>query len=50
MARRLKVRSPVDEEIEELKQDIEAAEVLDKIKHADGAEGESPEDDAARQA
>lgn len=50
MAERLNVRSAVDEEIEELKQDVEAAEVLDKIEHADGAEGESSEDDAPRQA
>jgi hypothetical protein len=31
----------VDEEIEELKQDVEAAAVLDKIESADTAAGES---------
>jgi uncharacterized membrane protein len=46
MAERMKVHSDVDEEIEELKQDVEAAKVLDKIEHADGAEGESSNEDA----
>jgi uncharacterized membrane protein len=45
MAERLKVHSAVDEEIEKLKQDVEAADVLDKIEHADG-EGESSKKDA----
>ena len=45
MAEHLTVRSDVDEEIEELKPDVEAAEVLDKIEHADG-EGESSKEDA----
>ena len=49
MAERLKVRSAVDEEIEELKQDVEAAAVLDKIEHADEGEGESSEGDAPSQ-
>ena len=47
VAERLKVRSAVDEEIEELKHDVEAAEVLDKIEHADG-EGESSKKDTPR--
>ena len=46
MAERLKVRSAVDEEIEELKQDVEAADVLDKIENADGGEGKSSKEDA----
>ena len=46
MAERLKVHSEVDEEIEELKHDVEAAEVLDKIEHADGVEGESSKENA----
>ena len=41
MAERLKVHSPVDEEIEELKQDVEAAAVLDKIESAGATQGES---------
>jgi uncharacterized membrane protein len=45
MAERLKVHSSVDEEIEELKQDIEASDVLDKIEHAGGG-GESSKEDA----
>ena len=49
MAERLKVHSAVDEEIEELKHDVEAADVLDKIAHADGREGEAPNGDAPRQ-
>ena len=48
MADRLKVRSPVDQEIEELKQDVEAAAVLDKIESADAHEGESLEDAPSR--
>jgi uncharacterized membrane protein len=48
MAERLKVRSSVDEEIEELKQDVEAAAVLDKIESADAAQGESKEDAPAQ--
>jgi uncharacterized membrane protein len=49
MAERLKVHSAVDEEIEELKQDVEAADVLDKIEHADDTEGVSSKDDAPSQ-
>jgi uncharacterized membrane protein len=45
MAERLKVHSAVDEEIEELKGDVEAADVLDKIEHADG-EGEPSKEGA----
>jgi uncharacterized membrane protein len=45
MADRLKVRSAVDEEIEELKRDVEAAAVLDKIESADSAEGGAPKED-----
>ena len=48
MAERLKVRSSVDEEIEELKQDVEAAAVLDKIESADAAQGESQGDAPAQ--
>ena len=48
MAERLKVRSSVDEEIEELKQDVEAGAVLDKIESADAAQGESQEDTPAQ--
>ncbi len=48
MAERLKVRSSVDEEIEELKQDVEASAVLDKIESADAAQGESQEDPPAQ--
>src|SRR5262245_3959116 len=44
MAERLRVRSAVDEEIEELKQDVEAAALLDKIESADAAEDESKQD------
>ena len=46
MADRLKVRSSVDHEIEELKQDVEAAAVLDKIESAGATEDESPKEDA----
>jgi uncharacterized membrane protein len=46
IADRLKVRSAVDDEIEELKQDVEAAAVLDKIESADAAAGESSNEDA----
>jgi len=48
MAERLKVRSDVDEEIEELKHDVEAADVLDKIENADGGVGESSKEDTPR--
>jgi hypothetical protein len=48
MAERLKVRSSVDEEIEELKQDVEASAVLDKIESADAAQGESQGDAPAQ--
>src|SRR5262245_57175579 len=41
IAERLDVRSEVDEEIEELKEDVAVAEVLDKIEHADDAEDAS---------
>jgi uncharacterized membrane protein len=44
MADQFKVRSAVDKEIEELKQDVEAVDVLDKIESADAREGESVED------
>lgn len=44
IAERLNVRSAVDEEIEELKQDVEASALLDKI--ADAVEGESSKEDA----
>ena len=47
MAERLKVHSAVDEEIEELKHDVKAAEVLDKIEHADGEEGGSSKKDTS---
>ena len=46
MAERMKVRSAVDEEIEELKREVGAAAVLDKIESADAAEDESPKEDA----
>jgi uncharacterized membrane protein len=46
MAERLKVRSDVDEEIEELKHDVEAADVLDKIEHADGGEDDASKESA----
>ena len=46
VAERLNVRSEVDEEIEELKQDVEVAAVLDKIESADDAEAESSKEDA----
>jgi uncharacterized membrane protein len=46
LAERLKVRSEVDEEIEELKQDVEVADVLDKIESADEPEDESSKEDA----
>jgi len=48
MAERLKVRSSVDEEIEELKQDVEAGAVLDKIESADAAQGEAQQDPPAQ--
>lgn len=48
VAERLKVHSDVDEEIEELKRDVEAGDVLDKIKLADDAEGESSKEDSPR--
>ena len=41
ISERLNVHLAVDEEIEELKQDVATAEVLDKIEHADGSAGES---------
>jgi uncharacterized membrane protein len=44
IADRLSVRSDVDEEIEELKQDVPLAEVFDKIERADGEEGSAPKD------
>jgi uncharacterized membrane protein len=44
VADRLKVHSKVDGEIEELKRDVGAAEVLEKIEHADG-EGEASKED-----
>jgi uncharacterized membrane protein len=46
MAERLKVHSEVDEEIEALKHDVGAADVLDKIEHADGVEGDSSKENA----
>jgi uncharacterized membrane protein len=46
LAERLNVRSKVDEEIEELKQDVEVADVLDKIESADEPEDESSKEDA----
>jgi len=49
MAERLKVHSAVDEEIEELKQDVAAADVLDKIEHADGGGGEPSNENPLRQ-
>lgn len=48
VADRLKVRSSVDEEIEELKQDVEAGAVLDKIESADAPEGVSEVDAPSR--
>jgi len=47
VAERLNVRSQVDEEIEELKQDVEVEAVLDKIESAEDAETGSPKEDAA---
>jgi uncharacterized membrane protein len=47
IAERLDVHSEVDEEIEELKEDVAVAEVLDKIEHADDAEDASSERDAS---
>jgi len=47
VAERLNVRSQVDEEIEELKQDVEVEAVLDKIESAEDAETGSPKKDAA---
>jgi uncharacterized membrane protein len=46
IADRLSVRSEVDEEIEELKQDVPLAEVFDKIEQGDGdgEEGSAPKD------
>ena len=51
IAERLNVRSEVDEEIEELKQDVEVSAVLDKIESADDAEAAAPskEDTPPRQ-
>jgi uncharacterized membrane protein len=46
VAERLNVRSEVDEEIEELKQDVEVETVLDKIQSADDAEAASSKEDA----
>jgi uncharacterized membrane protein len=46
VAERLKVRSEVDEEIEELKQDVAVSAVLDKIEGTDVAEGASSNADA----
>jgi uncharacterized membrane protein len=43
IAERLNVRSSVDGEIEELKQDVAVAAVLDKIEHAEAA-GDEPSD------
>ena len=48
ISERLNVHSAVDEEIEELKQDVAAAEVLDKIEHADGSAGESSNENPPR--
>jgi len=47
VADRLKVRSSVDEEIEELKQDVAVSEVLDKIESAEDAENDSVKGNAA---
>lgn len=44
IADRLGVRSEVDEEIEELKQDVPLAEVFDKIERADEEEGSASKD------
>jgi uncharacterized membrane protein len=44
IADRLNVRSEIDDEIEELKQDVPLAEVFDKIEHGDGEEGSAPKD------
>jgi len=50
VAERLNVRSEVDKEIEELKQDVEVAAVLDKIESADDASaGSSTEHTLPRQ-
>jgi len=49
IADRLKVRSEMDEEIEELKQDVAVGAVLDKIENADVVEGESSKEDAPPQ-
>lgn len=46
VAERLNVRSEVDKEIEELKQDVEVAAVLDKIESADDAEAAASKQDA----
>ena len=46
VAERLKVTSAVDDEIEELKQDVEVAAVLDRIENANDAESESSQEDA----
>ena len=46
VAERLNVRSEVDEEIEELKRDVEVETVLDKIQDADDAEAASSKEDA----
>ena len=45
VAERLNVRSEVDKEIEELKQDVEVAAVLDKIESADDAGATSSTED-----
>ncbi len=47
VADRLNVRSKVDEEIEELKQDVAVSEVLDKIENAKDAAAEPEKMDAA---
>ena len=44
IAERLNVRSEVDEEIEELKQDVAVSAVLDKIEHAE-TEGDAPSEE-----
>ena len=46
VAARLNVRSEVDEEIEELKQDVEVGAVLDKIDDADNAEAAPSKEEA----
>jgi len=49
VAERLDVRSKVDEEIEELKQDVEVDAVLDKIESADDAESAPSKEHAPSQ-